>query len=142
MIKNHAWHGGPGAAEKDDYKSPNTMNGSMNPLNLVFAVFALPILIIAVRARNRGRRWAGIWLLVLAPLYLPMAEDGFLATWYALATPQMDPDGARGLLPGHTLGHMPASPPSPSASLRPGLRTQGFVPATRGRIRSWRPSES
>lgn len=72
----------------------------------VLAVLIVPVLVLAWRARSKGRHWAGVWLLTIAPLFMPMAEDGFLAFWLAVATPDIDPHGARGVIPGHTVGHM------------------------------------
>lgn len=78
----------------------------MNPVDLVLLLFLLPVAWLLLAARSRGRAWAGGWLLVLAPLYVPLSEDGFLAVWLGLATPAMDPHGTAGLIEPHAAGHV------------------------------------
>ncbi|MPZ16066.1 MAG: hypothetical protein GEU73_16870, partial [Chloroflexi bacterium] len=78
----------------------------MTLMDLLFALFVVPVLVLAVLAASKGRHWSGAWLLTLAPLFLPMAEDGFLAVWYALATPQLDPHGIAGVVEPHAAGHV------------------------------------
>lgn len=75
-------------------------------IDLFLGLFIVPVVVLAWMARSRGRQWAGTWLLVLAPLYMPLGEDGALAVWYALATPGMDPHAVRGVINPHALGHM------------------------------------
>lgn len=76
-----------------------------NPIDLVMLIFFVPVIVILARARQNGRLWAGAWLLTLAPLYVPVMEDGFLATWLAIAPPSVDPDGMAGIVEAHAQGH-------------------------------------
>lgn len=82
------------------------MNHALAAINLALLVFFVPVIVILLRARTKGRRWAGAWLLTLAPLYVPVMEDGFLAMWYALASPQVDPHGIAGIVEPHAQGHV------------------------------------
>jgi hypothetical protein len=80
--------------------------GPMTPIDLFLALFVAPVVVLALLAKRKGRHWSGAWLLTLAPLYLPMAEDGFLAVWYALVTPDVDPHGISGVVEPHVAGHV------------------------------------
>lgn len=74
--------------------------------DLVLGLFVIPVAVFALLARKRGRQWAGAWLLTIAPLYIPLGEDGFLAVWLTVASPTMDPHGMSGLVHPHAAGHV------------------------------------
>lgn len=78
----------------------------MNPIDLAFMVLLVPVVVLWALAPKKGAHWSGAWLLTIAPLLLPMAEDGFLAVWYSLVPPEIDPHGVSGVVEPHAAGHM------------------------------------
>jgi hypothetical protein len=45
-------------------------------LDWVFLIALVPVIVLWVLARSKGRLWSGAWLLTIAPLLVPMGEDG------------------------------------------------------------------
>lgn len=79
---------------------------AVSPIDLVLLVMFVPVVALLAAAPVRGRAWSGSWLLVVGALYVPLFEDGFLATWLAMAPPTVDPHGVAGLVEPHAQGHM------------------------------------
>lgn len=82
------------------------MAGVTSIIDVALLVFFVPVVALILAARRKGRMWAGAWLLTIAPIYVPLMEDGFLATWLSLAPPHMDPDGIAGIVEPHAQGHV------------------------------------
>ena len=78
----------------------------MDFVDAVGLLLAVPLVAVALLARRRGRRWAGVALLTAAPLFLPLAEDAGLATWFGLVGPSVDPDAVAGVVHPHTRFHL------------------------------------
>lgn len=78
----------------------------MNLVDVLFLMALLPVVVLWALAPKKGRCWSGAWLLTIAPLMLPMAEDGFLAIWYSLVPPTVDSHGVAGVVEPHAAGHM------------------------------------